>query len=232
MCKPRIADTVSVNARRTTISNNGFKLVTRVSIGHGNFSQVCFQYKRFQQHLYSGKPLAPWYIFRVCCSFHVGSEQKELIIAKWSDRFVAWLIDFIVVGAVSEAVFTVFALPFAFRFPNLDFNDAMNTAFASVLQVRSVVFLAYWTYFESTSGQSLGKKVMNLKVVDMNGNVPKPTMVFFQALGKAFILALDVIIGWIFLSEDRQRLLNKLTDTLVIKAKPVPPGIKLVKEDE
>ena len=162
----------------------------------------------------------------------MGSEQKELIIAKWSDRFVAWLIDFIVVGAVSEAVFTVFALPFAFRFPNLDFNDAMNTAFASVLQVRSVVFLAYWTYFESTSGQSLGKKVMNLKVVDMNGNVPKPTMVFFQALGKAFILALDVIIGWIFLSEDRQRLLNKLTDTLVIKAKPVPPGIKLVKEDE
>ncbi|MCS4537408.1 MAG: RDD family protein [Thaumarchaeota archaeon] len=159
--------------------------------------------------------------------------EKELVIAKWSDRFIAWLIDFIVVGAIAEAVFTVFALPFAFRFPNLDFNDVMNTAFGSVLQVRSLVFLAYWTYFESTSGQSLGKKVMNLKVVDMNGNVPTLAKAFLQALGKAFILVLDVIVGWIFLSENRQRLLNKLTDTLVIKVKPLPPsGVKLVKEQE
>ncbi|MBM3897172.1 MAG: RDD family protein [Thaumarchaeota archaeon] len=161
----------------------------------------------------------------------MGAEQKELTIAKWSDRFVAWLIDFIIVGAVAEAVFTIFALPFAFRFPSLNFNDVMNIAFGA--QVRSVIYLAYWTYFESTSGQSLGKKAMNLKVVDMNGNVPKLTMAFFQALGKAFILVLDVIIGWIFLNENRQRLLNRLTDTLVIKVKSVPSsGIKLVKEEE
>ena len=157
--------------------------------------------------------------------------EKELIIAKWSDRFIAWLIDFIVVGAIAEAVFVVFALPFAFRFPNLNFNDVMNMALGT-LQVRSVIFLTYWTYFESTSGQSLGKKVMNLKVVDMNGNVPNLTMAFLQALGKAFILVLDVIIGWIFLNENRQRLLNKLTYTLVIKVKSLPSsGVKLVKEE-
>ena len=70
------------------------------------------------------------------------------------------------------------SLPFAFRFPNLNFNDIMNVALG-VLQVRSVIFLAYWTFFEFTSGQSLGKKVMNLKVIDMNANVP--------TLAKAFL---------------------------------------------
>jgi hypothetical protein len=39
-------------------------------------------------------------------------------------------------------------------------------------------------------------------------------------------------LGWIFLNENRQRLLNKLTKTLVIKVKPVPSGVKLVKEEE
>ena len=73
---------------------------------------------------------------------------------------------------------------------------------------------------------------MNLKVVDMMGNVPSLRMVFLQALAKASIQLLDVTIGWIFLSQSRQRLLNKLTDTLVIKVKPIPVGVKLVKEGE
>ena len=73
---------------------------------------------------------------------------------------------------------------------------------------------------------------MNLKVVDINGNVPNTTNSFLQALGKAFILPLDLLIGWIFLNEKRQRLLNKLSDTLVVKVKPVaqPVNVKYVKE--
>ena len=44
---------------------------------------------------------------------------------------------------------------------------------------------------------------MNLKVVDMKGDVPNLRIAFLQALGKAFILVLDVVIGWIFLNENR-----------------------------
>jgi len=58
---------------------------------------------------------------------------------------------------------------------------------------------------------------MNLKVVDMKGDLPSPRMAILKALGKAFILLLDVLVGWIFLNENRQRLLNRLTDTFVIK---------------
>ena len=105
--------------------------------------------------------------------------------------------------------------------------------FLGVPQVRSVIFLAYWIYFESKRDQSLGKKVMNLKAVDVNGNVPTLALAFLQALGEAFILVLDVIVGWIFLNEKRQRLLNRLTNTLVIKVKPLhSSGVKVVKEEE
>lgn len=159
-------------------------------------------------------------------------QAKELVIAKWEDRFVAWLIDFIVVGAISEVVFTILALPLAFRLPReFDFAGFISIL-TGVFHLRSAVFLAYWTYFESTTGQSLGKKIMNLKVVDINGNVPNTTNSFLQALGKAFILPLDLLIGWIFLNEKRQRLLNKLSDTLVVKVKPFaqPVNVKYVKE--
>jgi len=97
------------------------------------------------------------HIFRSGCTSFYGSWAKELAIAKWPDRLIAWLIDFIVVGAVAEALFTAFALPFAFRFSRPELNGVMNVTFG-FLQVRSVIHLAYWTYFESTSGQSLGKK--------------------------------------------------------------------------
>ena len=108
----------------------------------------------------------------------------------------------------------------------------MNVALG-VLQVRSVIFLASWTFFEFTSGQSLGKKVMNLKVIDMNAKVPTLAKAFLRALGKVFILVLDVSVGWIFLNENGQKLLVELTDTLVIKVKPLrSSGVKVVKEEE
>jgi hypothetical protein len=34
---------------------------------------------------------------------------------------------------------------------------------------RSLIFLAYWTYFESTSGQSIGKKLVQIKTVGISG---------------------------------------------------------------
>ena len=38
------------------------------------------------------------------------------------------------------------------------------------------------------------------------------------SFGKAFLLPLDVLLGWILTNESRQRIFNKLGDTIVIKA--------------
>jgi RDD family len=35
--------------------------------------------------------------------------------------------------------------------------------------ISSLGFLAYWTYFESTTGQSIGKRLSKIKTTDLGG---------------------------------------------------------------
>jgi hypothetical protein len=43
--------------------------------------------------------------------------------------------------------------------------------------------------------------------------------VALAAFGKAFLLPFDVILGWIFTNEKRQRIFNRASNTIVIKIK-------------
>ncbi len=40
-----------------------------------------------------------------------------------------------------------------------------------------------------------------------------------SSFGKTFLLPLDMALGWIFTNENRQRIFNKIGDTLIIKIK-------------
>ena len=77
--------------------------------------------------------------------------------------------------------------------------------------------MAYWTYFESTSGQSIGKKVMHLRTTDLNGNTLDVRTAALESFGKAFFLPLDVLLGWIFTNDKRQRIFNRVSDSIVVK---------------
>jgi len=79
--------------------------------------------------------------------------------------------------------------------------------------------MAYWTYFESTSGQSIGKKLLHLKTTDLDGKTIDARTAVIESFGKAFLLPLDVIIGWIFTNNNRQRIFNGASNTIVIKLK-------------
>jgi hypothetical protein len=52
-------------------------------------------------------------------------------------------------------------------------NTNMNMAYRSEgpfnYIISSLVFTSYWTYFESTTGQSIGKKLLHLKTTDLSG---------------------------------------------------------------
>ena len=99
----------------------------------------------------------------------------------------------------------------------------MNMAFWNVgpfnYVISSLVFTAYWTYFESTSGQSIGKKLMHLKTTNLGGKNVDTKSAVIESFGKAFLLPIDVILGWIFTNNKRQRIFNRASDTIVIKVK-------------
>ena len=129
---------------------------------------------------------------------------SELVLAGTGERILAYIIDGIIIGFVVSAVawpgmFTPFNAPFL----NLSLN--------------SIALFLYWAYTEGTSGQSIGKKVMKIRVTDLNGEGIDMNTRMYQALGKAFLLPLDVIIGLLMYQDKDQRLFNYLSETIVVK---------------
>ena len=70
---------------------------------------------------------------------------------------------------------------------------------------------------EGIFGQSLGKMIMKLKIVQTNGERITMLQAAVESLGKAFLLPIDCLIGWILYSNKKQRLFNFLSETVVIK---------------
>ena len=138
---------------------------------------------------------------------------KELTLARWSTRFWAWLVDFIIVIVAIEIIFAIAYAPLAFS-QDVQGNPGLG---ALRFAVQSLLFFAYWTYFESTTGQSIGKKLLKIKTTDLAGNMPDKRNIAIQSFGKAFLLPIDVFFGWIFTNEKRQRLFNRASDTIVIR---------------
>ena len=153
--------------------------------------------------------------------------QPEIVLAKWSDRFFAWLIDFIIVSIVVNGVLA--AASFPFWYGGVDWWWSDGPAHYGIV---STVFFLYWTFFEGTKGQSVGKMVLKLRTVDLAGRPADMKNVAIQSFGKSFLLPIDVILGWIFTNERRQRIFNRASDTLVIKAPEsnAQPGVTYRKD--
>ena len=141
-------------------------------------------------------------------------EFTEIVIAKWSDRFVAWLIDFCIISIISlSIIFSVFGA--------MDYELSEKWFWAETIQFipTSMFFFVYFTILEYKTGQTIGKKILNLKLTNMYGKQPDLKGVMISSFGKSFLLPLDVVLGWIFTNENRQRIFNKIGDTVIIKIK-------------
>ena len=150
-------------------------------------------------------------------SSSTSTDTETIVLARWVDRFIAWLIDFIIVSIGLGILFAVLSFPY--WFDNTDMNMAYRSVGPFNYIISSLVFMAYWTYFESTTGQSIGKKVLHLKTTDLDGKTIGVKTAVIESFGKAFLLPLDVILGWIFTNNKRQRIFNRASNTIVIKLK-------------
>jgi uncharacterized RDD family membrane protein YckC len=86
---------------------------------------------------------------------------------------------------------------------------------------------------EGYHGQSIGKMVMNLKVVNRDGTKINFTTAAIESFGKAFLLPLDCLIGWLAMPGTKLRVFNRISNTIVIKSDyKEPHGILYVREKE
>ena len=138
--------------------------------------------------------------------------SSKIILAKWKDRFFAWIVDFIIISAISTLIiFTSFQL-LGYELEDFIMNDGTYVP-------TSIIFFSYWTILEYKTGQTIGKKMFNLKITNIYGKKPNLREVIISSLGKSFILPIDVVLGWILTNEKRQRVSNKIGGTLVVKIK-------------
>jgi len=140
------------------------------------------------------------------------SESNNSILAKWTDRFFAWLIDFIIISIISTSI--IFAV-----FGTIGFEGSSFWAENTQYIPTSILFFVYWTVLEYKTGQTIGKKILNIKTIDINGNKPNLKGILISSFGKAFLLPFDVVLGLILTNEKRQRIFNKLGDIVVVKIK-------------
>ena len=138
--------------------------------------------------------------------------SSKIILAKWKDRFFAWIVDFVIISIISTSIFFLSFLYLNHNFEDFVTNDGMYIP-------TSIMFFSYWIILEYKTGQTIGKKMFNLKITNNFGDKPSLIGVILSSFGKSFILPIDIILGWILTNEKRQRIFNKLGNTLIIKIK-------------
>jgi len=135
------------------------------------------------------------------------------------------LIDVVIVYVELSIIFALISIPFWAAVSQSSDNASanMNMAYRSLGApwfpsiTSSIVLMAYWTYFESTTGQSIGKRLMHLRTTDMTGLKVNVKTAVIESFGKAFLLPLDVLLGWIFTNRNRQRIFNRASNSIVVK---------------
>ncbi len=130
--------------------------------------------------------------------------MDEIALAGWGDRFWAWLIDVLLMSLLWHSVLVV-----------------LNTAAISrsgMLLLAASLFI-YWTALEGYRGQSFGKMLLNLVVAGPVGEHIRFRDAALEAFGKAFLLPVDFLVGWLYFRKNRQRLFNRISNTVVFRRK-------------
>ena len=70
-------------------------------------------------------------------------ESREIILATWGDRFLAWLIDFILVSIGLAVLFGAIAIPIWFFYYNDDMTQQEHTKMSN-LRTTLYQALLFW----------------------------------------------------------------------------------------
>lgn len=128
--------------------------------------------------------------------------MDEIVLASWGDRFWSWLIDVLLMSIIwHRAVMAIGTEAFSL---------------SGILLLTSMLFI-YWTALEGYRGQSLGKMVLNIAVTGTTGEDIRYRDAAIESFGKAFLLPIDCLSSLVYFRVKRQRLFNRLSDTIVIR---------------
>ncbi len=145
-------------------------------------------------------------------------------LADLGSRIVAGLIDYIILGVIAAILFFLAFAP-VMAVPAWMMDGWSATWgwgwFGGLFGIQFILWLIYFTYFEGTSGQTIGKKFAHVRVVKEDGS----SCDFGSALVRSILRIIDglpsiYILGIILIAatDKKQRLGDMLAKTIVVKA--------------
>ena len=161
---------------------------------------------------------------------NAGYGQAEY--ATWGSRFGAYLIDAVIIGLIPFILYIIAAAAFAGSvtttydsegFPHTSTSGGaagIAVVFYLLALALGVAGALYLSYKEGTTGQTPGKKMLNIRVVrEADGQVLGFGMAFVRKLAY-FLNSIACYIGWLWpLWDDKsQTFADKVCSTVVLKA--------------
>lgn len=131
-------------------------------------------------------------------------------IARFKRRVAAFLIDFL----ITFGVFLIWSIAFS----------SLTTGTASLLGANILFFLfLFWMYttlLEGFVGQTLGKRILGLKVIRTDGKNLSYEHAAVRNFGKAFLLPFDLAVGIRLKDKRFIRYFDKFSGTTVVDLHP------------
>jgi len=135
------------------------------------------------------------------CGATMRGAEGVVELATWTQRFIALVIDGIILGII-------------LGFLNLPGYSVVR---GLTLGANNVLQFLYFMFMDHYYGQSVGKKVMNLRITK-DGGAPLTLLdAAIESFGKVFLLPIDFLVGYFMYRGKNQRLFNYLSDTVVVK---------------
>jgi uncharacterized RDD family membrane protein YckC len=150
---------------------------------------------------------------------NIKGKPADLPYASFARRSYAFLIDAVLMLGVTML----------FTLPEFLVANVLSLTLSAVPFVTLVLVFVYSTLLEGFSGQTLGKRVVGLKVVRLDGKALDYEHSAVRNFGKTFLLPLDLLIG---LRHDKFiRYFDKFAGTSVIdlraRAKSPPNAVEV-----
>ncbi len=147
----------------------------------------------------------------------------KLLQEHWVKRLIAIIIDSITMIIATWILLAIISFPILIgAMMTRDFSSPIFTWYSGwkFIIIVCVLSVLYFSFAEPMYGQTLGKMVMGLKVVTVDGKTPSLEKALIRNISKILplLLLLDVIIGLATPGDPHQKFSDRMAGTTVTTA--------------
>ena len=164
--------------------------------------------------------------------------MSEFKRASWSRRFIAYTIDNVIVE-----LFWIVLIAGLIIFTSAEVSDIFNIIdpenelglgnekVGQILQLdassstSNIIFgyatvvpfrFLYWIYYEWKRGQTIGKRMMQIKTIKIDGSDQDLMSIIILTACKTSLIPFDVLFGVLFFRGKKERVSKRFTNTIVV----------------